>query len=300
LFERDGFVAVPDLLRAEFGLSEVGGYNARFDGKHVYMVQVAEKGTCWVNVRAKGRPGHGSMPHDDNAVLHLVRALNRLAIDGLPFHLTDATAGFLDAVSRALGPTNLGQWLRQLKTPVEAERMFQVELAEHELRPLLYAMLHNTATPTGLAAGYKTNVIPSTAQATLDGRTLPGFDTEQFLAELRPVLGKQLEYDVELESPPLQAPQDTPLFALIDAALRRHDPQATAVVPYMMSGATDAKYLAPLGIPTYGFAPIKLPPGLSLMDMFHAHNERVPVEGLAWGVRVLYEVVEAYGTAART
>ena len=282
-----------DLLRAEFGLSEVGGYNIEFAGRRVYLVQVAEKGTCWLRVRAHGRPGHASLPHTDNAVLHLARQLNRLGSDGMPYHLTEAAAGFLEAASRAAGG-ELGQRLLGLRTPVEAERAFQMELAEHEMRPLLYAMLHNTATPTGLSAGIKTNVIPATAEAIIDGRTLPGTSTDDFLAEIRAVMGDKLDYEVTMATPPIEAPVDTALFRLMAETLMAHDPTAVAVLPYMMSAATDAKYLAPLGIPTYGFAPLQLPPGMGLMEMFHAHDERAPVEGLGWGVRVLYEVVEKY------
>jgi acetylornithine deacetylase/succinyl-diaminopimelate desuccinylase-like protein len=282
-----------DLLRAEFGLSEVGGYNVDFAGRRVYLVQVAEKGTCWLNVRAHGRPGHGSIPHPDNAVLHLARQLTRLAAEGMPYHLTEAAAGFLDAASRASGG-DLAQLLLSLKSPVEAERAFQIELEGHEMRPMLYAMLHNTATPTGLAAGIKTNVIPATAEAVIDGRTLPGASTEDFLSEIRQVMGDKFDYEVTMATPPLETPHDTPLFRLMAETVMAHDPAAVAVVPYMMSGATDAKYLAPLGIPTYGFAPLQLPPGMSLMEMFHAHDERAPVDGLGWGVKVLYEVVEKY------
>jgi acetylornithine deacetylase/succinyl-diaminopimelate desuccinylase-like protein len=282
-----------DLLRAEFGLSEVGGYNLEFAGRRVYMVQVAEKGVCWLKVRAHGRPGHASQPHNDNAVLHLARQLNRLAGEGLPYRLTNAAAGFLDAAGMAAGG-ELAQVLLSLKSPVEAERAFQVELEDHPLRPMLYAMLHNTATPTGLAAGIKTNVIPATAEAVIDGRMLPGVSTDEFMAELRAVMGEKLDYEVTLSTPPLEAPHDTRLFKQISDTLLALDPQAVAVLPYMMSGATDAKYLAPLGIPTYGFAPVQLPAGMGLMDMFHAHNERVPLEGLGWGVRALYEVVQNY------
>ena len=283
----------PDLLRAEFGLSEVGGYNVEFAGRRVYLIEVAEKGACWLKIRAHGRPGHGSLPHADNAVVHLAHMLNRLAAEGLPYHLTDAAAGFLDAASRAAGP-DLAPVLRSLKSPVEAERAFQVELQGHEMYPLFYAMLHNTATPTGLAAGFKTNVIPATAEATLDGRTLPGFDTDAFLAELRQVVGDKFEFEVTLASPPIETPHDTRLFELMSASLLAHDPQAAAVLPYMMSAATDAKYLAPLGIPTYGFAPLRLPQGMGFMEMFHGHDERVPVDGLGWGVEVLYDVVTKY------
>jgi acetylornithine deacetylase/succinyl-diaminopimelate desuccinylase-like protein len=284
----------PDLLQAEFGLTEVGGYNIDLAGRRVYLVQVAEKGTCWLRVRAHGQPGHGSLPHTDNAVLHLARALARLEKAGLPYTLTPTAAGFLDAAAHALAGTPLHDLLRDLKNPVEATRLLQVELDGHELRPFIYAMLHNTATPTRLAAGYKTNVIPSVAEAEIDGRTLPGFDSDAFLAQLRPVLGQHLEYEITMDTPPIQARHDTRLFKLIGETVRAHDREARAVVPYLMSGATDAKYLAPLGVPTYGFAPLRLPAGLRFMEMFHAHNERVPVDGLGWGLSVLYEVVRDY------
>lgn len=281
-----------DLLRAEFGLTEVGGYNREINGQMVYPIQVAEKGTCWLKVRARGRPGHASMPHHDNAVAHLARAVDRLSARGLPHHLCHAAAGFLDAASEAVGG-EFGAALQSLKSPEGAAQLFAGELEHHELYPFLFAMLHNTATPTGLQAGVQTNVIPGVAEATIDGRTLPGFDTGMFLEELRAVMGHEFEYEVTLASPPLETRHDTPLFALMTEALKRHDPRAR-VVPYMMSGATDAKYLAPLGVPTYGFAPIQFPPELNVMGLAHAHDERAPIAGLGWGVRVLYETVKEY------
>jgi acetylornithine deacetylase/succinyl-diaminopimelate desuccinylase-like protein len=282
----------PDLLRAEFGLTEAGGYNMDFAGRQIYLIQVAEKGVCWLNIRFRGRPGHGSVPHDDNAVLHLTRAVARLDQQSLPYHLCAAAAGFLDAAAQAVGEP-FARVLQKLESPEGAAEMFDGELRGHELRPFLFARLHNTATPTGLSAGVKVNVIPSVAEATIDGRTLPGFDTEAYLEELRAVLGDGFEYEVVNAAPPIQTRHDTPLYALLVRTLQEHDPQAR-VVPNMMSGATDAKYLAPLGVPSYGFAPLKMPPGLSFMDLFHAHDERAPIDGLGWGVRVLYDVVREY------
>lgn len=282
----------PDLLRAEFGLTEAGGYNREINGRPVYVVQVAEKGTCWLKVRAKGRPGHASMPHHDNAVVHLARAVDRLATRGLPHHLCSAAAGFLDAASEAVGG-DFGAALQSLKSPEGAAQLFAGELKHHELYPFLFAMLHNTAAPTGLRAGLQTNVIPSVAEATIDGRTLPGFDPESFLAEVRAVVGDGFEYEVINASPPLQTRHDTPLFALMSEILKRYDPE-THVVPNMMVGATDAKYLARLGVPSYGFAPIQLPSGLDFDSLFHAHDERAPIAGLGWGARVLYDVVREY------
>jgi len=282
----------PDLLRAEFGITEVGGYNMSVGGKSVYPIQVAEKGTCWMKVRAKGRPGHASMPHDDNSVIHLSRAVARLASEGLPYHLCDAAAGFLESASAGIGGP-FGEALSRLKSPQSARQVLDVTLKDHELKPFLNAMLHNTATVTGLAAGYKTNVIPSAAEATVDFRTLPGFTTESFVAEVRAVLGEAIEIEVTMESPPLETSHDTALFRLMVEKLQAHDPGAVAA-PYMMTGATDAKYLARIGVPSYGFAPLKLPPGFRYTELFHAHNERAPVDGLGWGTRVLYDVVSDY------
>jgi acetylornithine deacetylase/succinyl-diaminopimelate desuccinylase-like protein len=281
-----------ELLRAEFGISEVGGFNISLNGKRMYLIQTAEKGVCWVKVRARGRAGHASMPHNDNSIIHLTKAINRLTTQGMPHHLCEAVRGFIESASAAVGGVT-GVALQSLKSPLVSRIIFNSALKDHDLRSNLYAMLHNTATPTRLNAGYQTNVIPSEAEVTIDGRTLPGFDTESFLRELKSVLGNDLEYEVFIESPPIQTPHDTSLFKTMSGVLRRHDPQA-AVVPYMMSGATDAKYLAPLGTPTYGFTPIQMPPDLKFIELFHAHNERAPIAGLGWGTGVLHEVVAEY------
>jgi acetylornithine deacetylase/succinyl-diaminopimelate desuccinylase-like protein len=282
----------PDLLQAEFGLTEVGGYSTELGGKTLFPIQVAEKGIVWLKMRAKGRPGHGSIPHADNAVVHLARAVDRLATRGLPFHLVDAANGFLESAATGIGGS-LGEALSRLRSPLEAEAILKSALNGHELQPFFTAMLHNTAAPTGLRAGYKVNVIPGEAEVTIDGRTLPGFDTEAFLAELQNVVGEGFEFEVLLAAPPLETSHDTPLFKLIAETLRAHEPGAV-VVPYMMSGATDAKYVSRLGVKSYGFAPLKLPKGFPYMELFHAHNERVPIHGLGWGVRVLYDVVKEF------
>jgi acetylornithine deacetylase/succinyl-diaminopimelate desuccinylase-like protein len=287
----------PELLQAEFGLTEVGGYNTDFAGQNVYLIQVAEKGTCWFKLRAYGEPGHGSQPHAQHAVAQLILALAGLVQNGLPYHLSPAAAGFLRVAAEATAGTPLNAVLSQLADPAVAPKVLKTLKGQPLYRPL-YAMLHNTATPTGLKAGAKTNVIPSVAEATIDGRFLPGFDPEAFFAEMRAAIGDDLndglETEMEIVAPPLEVPHDTALFRLMAATIQKHDPTANAVLPYMMSGATDAKYLAPLGVPTYGFAPLQLPPGMPYMEMFHAHNERVPLAGLAWGVNVLYDVVTQY------
>jgi acetylornithine deacetylase/succinyl-diaminopimelate desuccinylase-like protein len=156
-----------------------------------------------------------------------------------------------------------------------------------------YAMLHNTAVPTRLKAGYKTNVIPSEAQVTLDGRFLPGFDQESYLAELRAALPEEVALEVEEYAPALESPYDSPLYRLAKEKLEALHPGATAV-PFLQVGATDAKYLEPLGVQVYGFAPVRFEPDEPSWGLVHAHDERIPVAGFGFGLRALYETVHDF------
>jgi len=157
----------------------------------------------------------------------------------------------------------------------------------------LCAILHNTVSPNQIMAGHKVNVIPSEAEARLDGRMLPGFNVDSFLSEVRSRLGPGIEIEVEQTSPPLEVPVDTPLFKTIEQQLNRSDPGAI-VLPYMMTGATDAKLFAQLGTRCYGFAPMKIDPGMAFDGLIHGHDERIAISTLAFGVRVLYETVRDF------
>jgi len=284
----------PDLVRAEYGISEFGGYSMHLEGRRFYPVMTAEKGVCWLTLRAWGRPGHGSVPQADNAVLRLARAVERAAGRSLPLHITPTAAAFIRGVADALGVRGLG--LRALLNPV-THPFAAARVPGDGIGDSLHATLHNTVSPTRLTAGRLTNVIPSEATAALDGRLLPGFDQESFLAELRPRLGRDLGRGIEIEvehySPPLEVPSDTPLFRAIETQLRRHDPDAI-VVPYMLNGATDAKLFSQLGMQCYGFSPLRLRPEEPFDHLIHAHDERVGTDALAFGVKVLYETVRNF------
>ena len=281
----------PDVVRAEYGISEFGGYSMHIGGRRFYPVMTAEKGVCWMRIRARGRPGHGSVPYADNAVLRLARAVDRAAGRPLPLHVTTTAAEFIRRIANALDTWQAVR-LRALLNPV-THRAAAAGLTNHGLGPSLQASLHNTVSPTQLTAGVKANVVPSEAEAVLDGRMLPGFDRDAFLAELRPRLGDYIEVEVEQYSPPLEVSADTPLFRAIEAHLAKHDPDAI-VVPYMLSGATDAKLFSQLGTLCYGFSPLKLRPDEPFDRLIHAHDERVSVEAFAFGVRVLYETVRDF------
>jgi len=281
----------PDLVRAEYGISEFGGYSMHLHGQCFYPIMTAEKGVCWMTIRAQGRPGHGSVPQDDNAVLEIARAIDRVAGTPLPLHVTPTAAEFIRRVAESLGAAqSIG--LLALLNPI-THQAAAARLPGNGLGDGLRASLRNTVSPTQIKAGVKTNVIPSQAEAVLDGRLLPGFDRESFLDEIRPRLGSRIEIEVQQYSPPLEVSADTCLFRAMESGLLRYDPEGI-VVPYMLNGATDAKLFSQLGTRCYGFSPLRLQPDESFDHLIHAHNERVSVHAFAFGVQVLYETVRNF------
>ena len=255
-------------------IGEVGGFSYTVsEDVRLYLIETAEKGITWLRLQAKGRPGHGSMIHDDNAVTALAEAVARVGRHRFPVVVTDTVRAFLAGVSEVLGveldPDQPEAAIAKLGT----------------IAPIIGSTIRNTANPTKLAAGYKENVIPSRASATIDGRPLPG-QHETFLEQLREVVGPDLDFEVIQRQPPLETTFDGGLVEAMSAALRAEDPGARPV-PYMLSGGTDAKSFNRLGIRCFGFTPLRLPADLNFAALFHGIDERVPVEGLQFGVRVL-------------
>jgi acetylornithine deacetylase/succinyl-diaminopimelate desuccinylase-like protein len=261
-------------------IGEVGGFSYTVnDDLRLYLVQTAEKGLDWLRVHATGRPGHGSFLHDDNAVTALAEAVARVGRHRFPTVLTPTVRAFLERLSDALGVE-----------PDPAEP----ELAVAKLGPiasLIGASLRNTANPTRLAAGYKDNVIPGRASATVDCRTLPG-QAELFLAQLREVVGPDVAIEHVHRQPAVETSFDGALVDAMAAALRAEDPGARAL-PYMLPGGTDAKAFSTLGIRCFGFTPLRLPADLNFAALFHGVDERVPVDGLRFGVRVLDRLLQS-------
>jgi acetylornithine deacetylase/succinyl-diaminopimelate desuccinylase-like protein len=271
----------PDLLDGcTEAIGEVGGFSYTVnDDLRLYLVETAEKGINWLRLHARGRPGHGSFVHDDNAVTAVAEAVAAVGRHRFPMVITPTVAQFLREVSDALG--------------IEFDPD-QPELAISKLGPianLIGATVRNTANPTRLEAGYKDNVIPGKASATIDCRTLPG-QAEIFLGQLRDLIGPDIEIEHLQRQPALETGFDGALVDAMAAALRAEDPAARAV-PYMMSGGTDAKAFTTLGIRCFGFAPLKLPADLNFSALFHGIDERVPIEGLRFGVRVLDRLLKS-------
>ncbi|WP_184929018.1 M20/M25/M40 family metallo-hydrolase [Saccharothrix ecbatanensis] len=254
-------------------ISEVGGFSITLkDDVRAYLVETAEKGIRWLKLRVRGTAGHGSMIHNDNAVAKLAAAVTKLGQHRFPIVIRPSVREFLDGVTEITG----------LEFPDD-----DIEGAVGKLGALsrmIGATLRDTANPTMLSAGYKANVIPSLAEATVDCRILPGRE-EAFDRELAELLGPDVEREW-LGLPPVETTFDGALVDAMTASITAEDPGAR-VLPYMLSGGTDAKSFQQLGIRNFGFAPLKLPADLDFSGLFHGVDERVPVDALQFGVRVL-------------
>ncbi|WP_343600355.1 M20/M25/M40 family metallo-hydrolase [Mycobacterium sp.] len=259
-------------------VGEVGGFSLTVpcrDGgeRRLYLIETAEKGLQWMRLTARGRAGHGSMVHDHNAVTTLAEAVARLGRHQFPLVVTDTVAQFLAAVGDETGHRFDGD---------------DLEGAVEKLGPIariLKATLRDTATPTMLKAGYKSNVVPAVAQAVVDCRVLPGRQAA-FEAEVDGLIGPDVTREWIADLPPYETSFDGDLVDVMNAALLAVDPGARTV-PYMLSGGTDAKAFARLGIRCFGFTPLRLPPELDFAALFHGVDERVPVDALRFGTDVL-------------
>ncbi|HYA98629.1 MAG TPA: M20/M25/M40 family metallo-hydrolase [Ktedonobacteraceae bacterium] len=284
----------PDLIQAEYALNEGGGIGFEINGRRYYPVQTAEKGTVRFRMRTYGQPGHGSVPHHDNPILDLAEILTKCTPQLLPAHFTDTFRGYIAGIAETQ-PAEVAQALRAvLADESTADAAIDKLPLDEGLKLRMHAMLRNTITPTMLRAGSQINVIPSEAEASIDGRNLPGWTPEMFLEELRSVVENEAEITLLEPSTPLEADLHSPLYNTIKGVLKVHDPEATAV-PFLLTGGTDAKHVTRLGTRVYGFAP-GLYMGPNEGRRVHSHDERISIRSLQWGVRVLYEVVEQFAT----
>jgi acetylornithine deacetylase/succinyl-diaminopimelate desuccinylase-like protein len=260
-------------------ISEVGGFSFTVnDDRRLYLIETAEKGIAWMRLTARGTAGHGSMVNRDNAVTELADAIARLGRHEFPVRLTTTVRTFLEEVCDAYG------------IPFEED---DVEATVARLGPIasmIGATLRHTVNPTVLDGGYKANVIPGTASAQVDGRFLPGME-EEYFAEIDRLIGPKVTREFIHHLPSVETEFEGGLVSAMSESLLAEDPGARAV-PYCLSGGTDAKSFQRLGIRNYGFAPLKLPPELNFSGMFHGVDERVPVDGLRFGVRVLDRFID--------
>ncbi|WP_418959981.1 M20/M25/M40 family metallo-hydrolase [Streptomyces tritici] len=260
------------------GISESGAFSFHPEpGMTLYPIGAGERGTAWMELTAHGRAGHGSKINDENAVTRLAQALARIGAYRWPVRLTPTTRACLTELAA----------LYEIDLDLDGDDFDPAPVLEKLGRAaaLVAPILRNSANPTMLEAGYKVNVIPGTATAYVDGRTLPGGE-EEFAATMDELTGPHVDWRFYHHEPALQAPIDVPTYAKLRAALEHFDPTGR-VIPFSMAGGTDAKQFSRLGITGYGFSPLKLPVDLDYGAMFHGVDERVPVEALHFGVRVL-------------
>lgn len=281
----------PDKIRAGAMLTEVGGFTLHLMGRQFYPIQVAEKGQTLIEMKTRGNAGHGAIPKADSSVAKLAQALVQLTQHSLPLHLTPVQQDFLREVASHL-PVGMKQTFSLLQTRF-ADTLLRW-LPEKQAGALR-ACLHNTVSPTILRSGEKDNVIPAEATALLDGRTLPGQTSQELLRELRELVGPDVEFRVIHEQPPVsqEGYRQDELFHLMCETLRKYESKAIPVAQ-MLPGFTDAKAYSRLGMRCYGFAPLRLPADITFTSLFHAVDERIPVDGFQWGLRVFAEVVATY------
>jgi acetylornithine deacetylase/succinyl-diaminopimelate desuccinylase-like protein len=271
----------PELFAgATEAISEVGGYSITLGGERAYLLQTGEKALIWIKLIARGTAAHGSRVMHDNAITKLAEAVAKVGRREWPIHLTDTTEQLVGELARILGtdPRQVG--------PEE------IILSTGKASGFMLASLRTTSNPTLLSAGYKHNVIPDRAEALVDIRTLAG-EEDAVLAEIRDLIGDEIEIEIVHQDIGLSGPFEGPLVEAMVGSLQSADPGAS-VLPYLLSGGTDNKALSKLGITGYGFAPLQLPAELDFPGMFHGVDERVPLDALVFGRRVLGDLLTNY------
>jgi len=260
-------------------ISEVGGFSVTITGGHrLYFIETAEKGIQWLEITTKGTAGHGSFINNDNAVTKLTKIITKIGSHVWPQRETATGAKFFGKIAELTG---------DVYHPDRA-----TDLLKHigGAARMMGATTQNTANPTMINGGYKANVIPGSATAVVDGRFLPGFEDE--LAEtIKSLVGDDADITVQVRDKALEVDFSGPLVEAMIAAIKSQDPDGIPV-PYLMSGGTDNKALSDLGIVGYGFMPVQLPADLDFFALFHGVDERIPVEGVKFGVRALVNFFE--------
>jgi acetylornithine deacetylase/succinyl-diaminopimelate desuccinylase-like protein len=274
-----------------YAIGEAGGFTFHLNGHRLYPIMIAEKQICWMRATVRGRAGHGSMPVHGEAMARLARLLDTLDRQRLPAHITPPARGMLQTMASVL-PFPQGLVVRQLLKPSLTNRLLGIM---GPIGEVLDPMLHNTVSPTILHGSSKINVIPGEVSVELDGRLLPGFSPNAMIAELRQILGDDVELEVVKHEPGPPEP-DMGLFDTLADILHEFDPEGIPA-PMLMPGVTDGRHFARLGIQTYGFTPMKMPPGFDFWKLAHGADERVPVEALDFGVVAIFELLQRFGQA---
>ena len=271
-----------------YSIGEFGGFTMDVAGRRFYPIMVAEKQVCWTRVALRGPAGHGSMPVRGGAMGGLGKLLHALDRRRLPVHVTPVARSMIEAIADDV-PATLALPLRGLLVPTLTDRLLEVF---GERGRIFDPLLHNTASATIVQGGEKINVIPDLVSLELDCRLLPGFAPEQIFAELRALSGVELEFELVRHDPAPGEP-DMAMFDTLAGTLRELDPHAKPI-PMLLPGVTDGRFFSRLGIQTYGFLPMQLPPELPFMQLIHAPDERLPADAVEFGTRAIGHVLERF------
>jgi len=269
-----------------YAIGEFGGFPLYIGGRKFYAIQVADKRFCWMKIILRGPGGHASSPVRGGIMARLASLLQSLDQRRLPVHITPVARQMLEAIA-AVVPSPMSSAFQQLLDPALTDAVLD------QLGPqgsMFDAVLHNTVNTTVVQGGEKINVIPGEIILKLDGRLLPGYTSDDMAAELRPIIGEDVELEVVRYDPPTPEP-DMGLFDTLAGILREADPEAIPI-PLLLAATTDAKHFARLGIQTYGFLPMNLPEEFVFFETIHAANERIPVEALDFGANAVYQALQ--------
>jgi acetylornithine deacetylase/succinyl-diaminopimelate desuccinylase-like protein len=275
----------PELVRADAAFNEDGAFTLEVFGRRLYPIQVGEKGYAWYHIDVAGTWGHGSMPGEANAAVRAARIVDRLADPG-PIRLAPAVARAIETLAPIVGGSPSG----------DGDPATFAARWDRGYDRFWSALLRDTISPNILTAGVAQNVIPGAAEIDLDCRILPGTRRDPMMAELRRRIGEDLwghaTVREERWADGIEQPLEGPVWSAMRGAILAADPDAV-IVPFLAPWSTDAKHTARIGVPTYGFSPLRLGDE-SFLDLIHADDERVPIEGLQWGLGVLADAVARF------
>jgi len=284
----------PEKMKAQYVINEGGGVSFPVGQRNLYTCQTAEKGICWLKLTFRGKPGHGSVPHDDNCIVKMARAIEKISSYRSPLRPTLTTDNFIKGIAGEQSfPRSL--FFQQLLNPFFS-KLVEKRLPDPGLKGMVGAVLRNTFVPTVVQGGQKTNVIPSECSCQIDCRILPGVGPEMIKAEVRELLSgfKNFEVEVLQTSAASESPAEDALYRTFEGTLKRLDPKSK-MIPSMLTGATDSRFFREKGTVAYGFQPMGPTDNLSeYLSRVHGHDERISAESLLFGTRVLYEVLKDF------
>jgi len=272
----------------KYAIGEIGGFTMHLGGKRFYPVMVAEKQRCGIRATIKGQGGHGSLPVKNGAMARLSSLLYILNSKRLPVHITPPVKMMMQALSSKL-PFPAGTILRALLNPMMTDPVLNLLGSKGAI---FDSVLHNTVNATIVRGGEKINVIPGEITLDFDGRILPGLKLEDILSELEALAGKDIKFEVKFYD---KGPENLNMgiFDMLSQILKEED-NGGIPIPFVVSGVTDARFFANLGIQTYGFTPMYLKDGIDFSKLIHNSNERIPVEALYFGIGAIYKLMERY------